>query len=115
MRILNGTKVIAAEPGWGEALLHGGRRVVIDLGAGDGRFAYESARNDAASVYVAVDPDAAALAAYAFRACRKPAPRAETGAPPRGTRCPGPTRRTSTRRSSLPTAPPASPSRSDAA
>src|SRR3972149_3526249 len=73
MRILNGTKVIDAEPGWREALLHGGRRVVIDLGAGDGRFAYESARNDAASVYVAVDPDAAALAAYAFRACRKPA------------------------------------------
>ena len=73
MSILNGTKVIDAEPGWREALLHGGRRVVIDLGAGDGRFAYESARNDAASVYVAVDPDAAALAAYAFRACRKPA------------------------------------------
>ena len=70
MRILNGTKVIDAEPGWREALLRGGRRVVIDLGAGDGRFAYESARNDAASVYVAVDPDAAALAEYAFRAGR---------------------------------------------
>src|SRR3990172_1299948 len=73
MRILNGTKVIDAEPGWREALLHGGRRVVIDLGAGDGRFAYESARNDDASVYVAVDPDAATLAEYAFRADRKPA------------------------------------------
>src|SRR3990170_3919345 len=36
MRILNGTKVIDAEPGWREALLHGGRRVVIDLGAGGG-------------------------------------------------------------------------------
>src|SRR3989304_2476703 len=138
MRILSGTKVIDAEPGWREALLRGGRRVVIDLGAGDGRFAYESARNDAASFYVAVDPDAAALAAYAFRAGRKPArggvanahfvvapvgalpaplhppaappPRRGGGAPP-----PAPRRRPSPRRSSLPTAPPASPSRSDAA
>src|SRR3990172_5230540 len=33
MRILSGTKVIDAEPGWREALLRGGRRVLIDLPA----------------------------------------------------------------------------------
>ncbi|HLF71663.1 MAG TPA: class I SAM-dependent methyltransferase [Dehalococcoidia bacterium] len=73
MRLLNGTKVTDAPPGWREALLRDGRRVVIDLGAGDGRYAYESARGDASSVYVAVDPDADALGEYAYRAARKPA------------------------------------------
>lgn len=46
---------------------------MIDLGAGDGRWAYESARKDPASLYIAVDPDADALAEYAYRAARKPA------------------------------------------
>src|SRR3970040_1846199 len=81
MRILNGTRVIDAEPGWREALLHGGRRVVIDLGAGDGRFAYESARNDAASVYVDVHPVAAPLA---------PHPPTRKSAPPPGEPLPVP-------------------------
>src|SRR3972149_1267415 len=59
MRILNGTKVIDAEPGWREALLRGGRRVVIDLGAGDGRFAYESARTHPAAGHRAAGSPAA--------------------------------------------------------
>jgi 16S rRNA (adenine(1408)-N(1))-methyltransferase len=73
MRILNGTKVTDAPPGWREALLAAGQPVVIDLGAGDGRWVYESARRDASSVYVGIDPDADALGEYAYRASRKPA------------------------------------------
>ena len=71
MRILLGTKVTEAPPGWQEVFA--GRRVVVDLGAGDGRWAYESARADGASFYIAIDPDSEALAEYAFKASRKPA------------------------------------------
>ena len=49
-----------------------GRPIVVDVGAGDGRFVYEAARGDAKTLYVGLDPDAAALAAYAYRASRKP-------------------------------------------
>jgi 16S rRNA (adenine(1408)-N(1))-methyltransferase len=73
MRILQGTKLVDAPPTWRDDLEASGRRVVIDLGAGDGRFAFESARRDPESVYIAVDPDAAALSSYAYRAARKPA------------------------------------------
>ena len=71
MRSLNGTKPTDAPGGWREAL--DGQRIVVDLGAGDGRWVYESARSDLTSVYIAVDPDAEALAQYAFKASRKPA------------------------------------------
>lgn len=46
--------------------------MVIDLGAGDGRWAYEFARKDPASVYIAIDPAADSLSQYAYRASRKP-------------------------------------------
>lgn len=70
MRILAGTKLVEAGPSWRDAF--GGRRVVVDAGAGDGRWAYESARAEPASFFIALDADAAALAEYAFRAGRKP-------------------------------------------
>jgi 16S rRNA (adenine(1408)-N(1))-methyltransferase len=73
MRLLQGTKVVESPPDWREGIESDGRPVVIDLGAGDGRYAYESARSDPSSLYIAVDPDAAALAEYAYRAGRKPA------------------------------------------
>jgi 16S rRNA (adenine(1408)-N(1))-methyltransferase len=73
MRILQGTKVIEAPPSWRNDVTHDGRPVVIDVGAGDGRFVYESARDDPSHLYVGVDPDADALAEYAYRASRKPA------------------------------------------
>ena len=73
MRVLQGSKVVEAGPGWRDELLAGRRPLVIDLGAGDGRWAYESARRDALSLYIALDPDAEALGEYAFRAARKPA------------------------------------------
>jgi len=50
-----------------------GRRIIVDLGAGDGRFAYERARAEPDGLFIAIDPDADALAEYAFRASRKPA------------------------------------------
>jgi 16S rRNA (adenine(1408)-N(1))-methyltransferase len=73
MRILNGTKVVEAPADWADGLRNDGRGIVADVGAGDGRFVYESARHHPASIYVAIDPDADTLAEYAFRAGRKPA------------------------------------------
>ena len=73
MRILDGTKVIEAPTGWRTALVLDNPRVVVDVGAGDGRWAYERARHDPAGVYIAVDPDAAGLSEYAYRASRKAA------------------------------------------
>jgi 16S rRNA (adenine(1408)-N(1))-methyltransferase len=73
MRILQGTRVIEADPGWRDGILRVARPVIIDVGTGDGRFVYENARKDAASIYIGIDPDAEAMADYAFRAARKPA------------------------------------------
>ncbi|MGE0058537.1 MAG: class I SAM-dependent methyltransferase [Dehalococcoidia bacterium] len=70
MRILQGTKPVEAAASWRDAFRQ--HRVVIDVGAGDGRWAYDGARHDAESLYVAVDPDAESLAEYAYRAGRKP-------------------------------------------
>lgn len=71
MRILQGTKQLEAPEGWRESVT--GRRIVIDVGAGDGRWAYEHARSDGEAVWVAVDPAGDMLAQYAYRASRKPA------------------------------------------
>ena len=73
MRILQGTKVIEAPLSWRADVMRDGRRAVIDLGAGDGRFVYESARDDSSRLHIGVDPDADALGEYAYRATRKPA------------------------------------------
>jgi 16S rRNA (adenine(1408)-N(1))-methyltransferase len=72
VRVLQGSKVTDAAPDWRERLGALGWRVVVDLGAGDGRYVYESARADTLSVYLGIDPDAEALAEYAYRAARKP-------------------------------------------
>jgi 16S rRNA (adenine(1408)-N(1))-methyltransferase len=73
MRILKGKQVVEAPTGWRERVVGQRTRVIVDLGAGDGRYAYEAARRDAASLYIAIDPDADTLAEYAYRASRKPA------------------------------------------
>jgi len=73
MRILDGTKVTEAPRTWRDSLTRTGRPIILDLGAGDGRYVYESARRDLPSIYVAVDPDSDQLSEYAFRAGRKPA------------------------------------------
>jgi 16S rRNA (adenine(1408)-N(1))-methyltransferase len=73
VRILKGSKVIEAPSTWRQDVALDGRPLVIDLGAGDGRYVYETARSEPASLYVAVDPDADALSEYAYRASRKPA------------------------------------------
>lgn len=71
MRILQGSKSVEAPPGWRTP--YEGRHVVVDLGAGDGRWAYEEARRDPDTLFIAIDPDATTLAEYAYRAARKPA------------------------------------------
>src|SRR6185436_8875734 len=43
MRVMLGTKVIEAPQGWRTALVLDEPRVVVDVGAGDGRWAYENA------------------------------------------------------------------------
>lgn len=53
--------------------LAGGERVLVDLGCGDGRFAWREARADLGARVIGVDPVAAAMAATAVRAARKPA------------------------------------------
>jgi 16S rRNA (adenine(1408)-N(1))-methyltransferase len=73
MRIMQGKKVIEAPTGVLEVLRAPARTVVVDLGAGDGRYVYECARSNAGTLYVAIDPDAETLGEYAFRASRKPA------------------------------------------
>jgi 16S rRNA (adenine(1408)-N(1))-methyltransferase len=73
VRILSGTKVIEAPPDWRAAIERDGRPVTIDLGAGDGRWVYDSARADSSRTFIAVDPDADALSESAYRASRKPA------------------------------------------
>lgn len=73
VRIMQGSKVVEAPPGWREAVDRDGRPVVVDLGAGDGRYVYEQARRHASHLYIAIDPDATTLSEYAFRASRKPA------------------------------------------
>lgn len=70
MRILQGTKQIEAPAGW--RAHYEAAPLVVDVGAGDGRWAYDQARHDASTLYVALDPDAASLADYAYRAGRKP-------------------------------------------
>lgn len=50
-----------------------GGRVSIDIGAGDGRYAYASARRDAARFFVAIDANASALAATSHKTLRKTA------------------------------------------
>jgi 16S rRNA (adenine(1408)-N(1))-methyltransferase len=70
MRILQGTKQVEAPAGWRNGVAD--RRVVIDIGAGDGRWAYDEAKRHPDTLFIAVDPDAATLADYAYRAGRKP-------------------------------------------
>ena len=71
MRILKGKKVTVATPSDLDSL-QASRRIIVDAGAGDGRWAYEEARRDPGGLYVALDPDAEALSEYAYRAARKP-------------------------------------------
>ena len=73
MRVMQGTRVVEAPQGWRTALVLDEPRVVVDVGAGDGRWSYESARENHDTVFIAVDPDATNLAEYAYRASRKPA------------------------------------------
>ena len=72
VRILEGTKVVDIDNGKAVALLAGVRPIAVDVGTGDGRWAYENARADGGSLYIGLDPDAAAMAEYAYRAARKP-------------------------------------------
>jgi 16S rRNA (adenine(1408)-N(1))-methyltransferase len=72
VRVLEGTRVAEVTRERIDALL-AGRRVVVDVGTGDGRFVYETARRDKDALYVGIDPDAGAMAEYAYRAARKPA------------------------------------------
>ncbi len=72
MKVLQGASVVESEQDLLNVLACA-PRVVIDVGAGDGRWAYERARRDAGTLYLGLDPDAEAMKMYAYRASRKPA------------------------------------------
>jgi 16S rRNA (adenine(1408)-N(1))-methyltransferase len=72
MRVLEGTRVVEASDLIKDRV-HAADRVVIDVGAGDGRWVYEAARKGSQALFIGMDPDADALAEYAYRASRKPA------------------------------------------
>lgn len=71
VRVLEGSVVVEVEAVEFTRRL-AGRHVVLDVGTGDGRWPYEMAKRDAINLYVGIDPDASALAEYAYRASRKP-------------------------------------------
>ena len=52
---------------------HTGEGVVVDIGTGDGRFVYRSARENPRKFYIGIDANAAALAKISMKATRKPA------------------------------------------
>lgn len=56
-----------------DALVSSRERVVVDVGTGDGRFAYRRASEDASAFVVALDPVKENMEKTAFRASRKPA------------------------------------------
>jgi 16S rRNA (adenine(1408)-N(1))-methyltransferase len=56
-----------------DGLLAGRRRVVLDAGAGDGRFAYRRAAADPTAFVIALDPVKENMEKIAARAARKPA------------------------------------------
>ena len=72
VRVLEGTKVVDIDHAQAVAMWAATRPIVVDVGTGDGRWPYESARADRGSLYVGLDPDAEAMAEYAYRAARKP-------------------------------------------
>jgi 16S rRNA (adenine(1408)-N(1))-methyltransferase len=70
---MQGSKVVEAPLSWRNDVIEDSRPVVIDLGAGDGRYVYESAREDPSRIFIGVDPDSDAMSEYAYRSSRKPA------------------------------------------
>ncbi|HEX7997454.1 MAG TPA: methyltransferase domain-containing protein [Pyrinomonadaceae bacterium] len=52
---------------------HTGEGVVIDIGTGDGRFVYQSARENQAKFYIGIDPSTKALEKISEKIYRKPA------------------------------------------
>ncbi len=54
-------------------LNHTGEGVVIDIGTGDGRFVYRSARLNPRKFYIGIDANAAPLEKISMKATRKPA------------------------------------------
>lgn len=47
-------------------------RIVFDIGTGDGKFPYESAKNDPHTLWVGIDADRSSLEEYAHKIYRKP-------------------------------------------
>jgi 16S rRNA (adenine(1408)-N(1))-methyltransferase len=55
------------------SLAHSGEGVIIDLGTGDGRFVYQSARQNPKKFYIGIDPNVRPLEKISEKIYRKPA------------------------------------------
>jgi 16S rRNA (adenine(1408)-N(1))-methyltransferase len=73
MRVVRGKNVVEIDRASFEEMRARYARVLVDVGAGDGRFAYDEARNDPELLAIAIDPVAEAMAERSSRAMRKPA------------------------------------------
>jgi len=70
MRIVRGRKVVTDD---GAFFAQPHARVVVDVGTGDGRFVYRSAREHPDALWVGVDPVAEAMRESSSKSRRKPA------------------------------------------
>lgn len=61
------------DPSSNDSLSHTGGAVVIDVGTGDGRFVYQSARKNPDRFYIGIDASLTALAKISEKIHRKPA------------------------------------------
>lgn len=63
----------STDPSLKDSLDHTGEGVVIDIGTGDGRFVYQSARQNPNKFYIGIDPNVRPLGKISEKIYRKPA------------------------------------------
>jgi 16S rRNA (adenine(1408)-N(1))-methyltransferase len=63
----------STDPSLKDSLDHTGEGVVIDIGTGDGRFVYQSARQNPKKFYIGIDPNVRPLEKISEKIYRKPA------------------------------------------
>lgn len=65
--------VNSTDPSLSDSSLHTGQGVIVDIGTGDGRFVYQSARRNPDKFYIGIDASPAGLVEISAKVQRKPA------------------------------------------